>query len=250
MSERLLLKTTITYGDVDRHEVMLLSRLFKMLQDAAIDHANQFGSGTIAVAERAESWVLNRIEAAIERYPRAGELLDVETWSIGIKGFKGYREFRVRDAAGTVIVTASSLWLYISLKTKSLIRVPRELAAQFPVGRESAAFPQLEHLQLAAPSAGGATFPVTLRYSDFDVNHHVNNASYFELVQTALVQAGFSAHPRRVALKYAKEIQTGTTTAAVRVERVSGHARFSIEGNDVVYAVGEAEGEDQGPGNK
>jgi acyl-ACP thioesterase len=239
MTDKLVLSATVAYGDVDRQERMLLGRFFKVLQDAAILHANQFGAGTEVVSTRAESWVLNRIAAEIDRYPLAGETLRVETWSSGIKAFKGYRDFRVYDGANRAILRASSLWLYISLKSKSIVRVPRDLADAFLVGREPAWCPQLEKLPFASPAPSAGTVPLNLRYSDFDVNEHVNNAAYFELVQTALERAGEPAHPSRLQLKYAKEITTDVDAVEIRVEPTDTGARFSIESGDVVFAIGD-----------
>jgi acyl-ACP thioesterase len=243
MSARLTLKTTVAYGDVDRREVMLLTRVFKMLQDAAIAHANQFGAGTQGIVERAETWVLSRIVAELERYPKVGEELAVETWSTGIKGFKGYREFRVTDAQGRQLLTGSSLWIYFNLATKTITRVPKPIAERFPVGEEKPWCADLEKLPFEEPASIAALVPITLRYSDFDVNEHVNNASYFDLVQTALASSGRPVYSRRVQLKYGKAIPAGAQRVDVRVEPQDGGARFAIEGDGAVYAVGAVAGE-------
>src|SRR4051812_21466389 len=169
MTEKLVLTTTVDYGDIDRRGVMLLPRIFKLLQEAAIVHANQFDRDASASATRVvEAWVLHRIAVTIDRYPRVNETLRVETWSSGLKGFKGYRDFRVYDAASKPVISASSLWLYVSLNTKSIIRVPRDLAARFPVGHDAVAHPDLEQLSFTAPASGAPAIPVSVRYSDFD----------------------------------------------------------------------------------
>ncbi|WP_158277553.1 acyl-ACP thioesterase domain-containing protein [Opitutus sp. ER46] len=232
----------MTYGDIDRDERQLLPRVFKMLQDAAIEHANLFGTGTNAVATRAESWVLNRIVVEIARYPRPGEALKVETWSTGIKGFKGYRDFRVCDSGGRQVMTASSLWLYIRLASKSIVRVPREVADIFPIGEGVACCPELEQLPFDVPGSAATAVPVTLRYSDFDVNNHVNNAAYLDFVQTALARVGAPKRPRQVRLKYAKEIPLDADRVDVRVEQAGADAVFSVERDGVVFAVGRALG--------
>jgi medium-chain acyl-[acyl-carrier-protein] hydrolase len=240
MSEKLILNATVTYGDVDRREVMLLSRIFKLLQEAAIAHANQFGTGTQAMVTRRESWVLNRIAVAIERYPRPDEALRVETWSSGIRGFKGFRDFRVYDSREQTILSASSLWLYVSMQSKVIVRVPREVTEGFPVCAEGAWCPELEKLPFEPPTPDARTIPITLRYSDFDVNEHVNNAAYLDFVQTALALTGRSMGPRRVQLKYAKGIPAETEGIDVRIETLATMTRFSIEGGGAIFALGEA----------
>lgn len=242
MTDKLIFNTCVTYGDVDRREIMLLPRVFKLLQEVAIRHANQFGTGTDALATRAETWVLNRIAATIQRYPRVDDELRVETWSSGIRGFKGLRDFRVYDGSGAVVVVASSLWLYISVRAKAITRVPRDIADTFPVCHDPVAFPELDKLPFESPGVGAAVVPVTLRYSDFDINEHVNNAAYFDLLQSALAQSGGPAMPRTVRLKYAKAIPAEARQVDVRLEPQADGVRFSMEGDGLEYAVGAAAG--------
>ncbi len=240
MTGKLILNVTVAYGDVDRHEVMLLPRIFKMLQDAAIVHADQYGTGAEARTTSAQTWVLNRIAAAIDRYPKPGEALRVETWSTGIKGFKGYRDFRVYDSAGAVVIAASSLWLYVDAIKKSIVRVPREIATSFPIGPEPAWCAELEELPFDPPGNGSTVVPVTLRFSDFDVNEHVNNAAYLDLVQTALARSGRKAHPIRIEVKFSKAIPLPAESVMIRLESNGSTSRFGIEGGGVVFAAGSA----------
>ncbi len=243
MTDKLILPATVSYGDVDRREVMLLPRVFKLLQEAAILHANQYGTGTGAIFSRGETWMLNRIAVEIDRYPRYEEVLRLETWSSGIRGFRGYRDFRLYDAQERCLLRGSSIWLYVSLRTKAIVRVPREVVETFPVGHDLPAFPELEEAEFAAPGAEARRIALGLRFSDFDVNEHVNNAAYFDLLQTALARAGLPVEPRTIALRYAKGIPAEVDAVEVRVERMEGGdggaaARFSVEGEGVLFAVG------------
>ena len=223
MTEELILNTTVSYGDVDRDEVLLLPGVFKFLQEAAIKHADLFDAGTHAMVSRGESWVLNRMAAAIHRYPRYEEPVRVVTWSSGIRAFKGYRDFRV-FCGEEPVVSASSLWLYVNLRTKSLVRVPAEIAATFP-SRPGAIFrPDLDKLKLVPPDAGSAkTHPVSVRYSDVDGNGHVNNTAYFDYLQTAPGQGRFpSAAPKR-----GNPVSKGDSSRSGVGERVSRSAGTS-----------------------
>lgn len=240
MNRKLTLHATVPYSDVDRTEVLLLKGVFKYLQEAAIAHANLFDTGTAAIATRGETWVLNRIAVGIHRYPRYDEKLRIETWSRGIKGFKGYREFRVFDAADQPLFTGSSLWLYVSVRTKSIVRVPAELAATFPKHDDGVFCPELETLEFAAPvPEASRVVPIAIRFSDIDVNDHVNNAAYPDLLQAALARAGLPPRPQRVTIKYAKAVPAEMEQVNVRLEPQAEGARFSIEEGDTVFAVGE-----------
>ena len=245
-SQKLVLSERVSYRDVDRAEVLSLAGVFRLLQEAAIRQANQFEAGTSAMQTRGESWVLNRMSVAVYRYCRYEEELCVETWSSGIRGFKGYRDFRVYDARGNRVIAGSSLWVYVSLKTKSIVRVPREIVAAFPVHDGEIFCPDLEALEFAGPSESARETEFALRYSDVDANDHVNNAVYLDLVQSALARAGRCPRPAAARIKFSKAIPAATEAVAVRLDIVSEEPalrRFSVEDSGVVFAVGEVSGE-------
>jgi len=244
MPEKWILETVVTFGDVDRDNVLTLAGVFKLLQEAAIAHANRYDTGTDAMHTRGESWVLNRMVVEIARYPCHGEALRIETWSSGIRGFKGYRDFRVFDAAGAGVVSGSSLWIYVNVRTRSILRVPREVAVRFPVGTEGVFCPELESLDLPAPDPATARACVlSLRYSDIDANAHVNNTAYLDLLQSALAAAGHPPRPQSVRIKYGKGIAAGTPAVEVRLApaaEAAGPVRFSVAAAGEVFAQGDA----------
>lgn len=220
MAETWILESAVSFGDVDRDNVLTLRGVFQLLQEAAIEHANKYDTGTEAMLSRGESWVLNRMAVEIARYPRYAEGLRVETWSTGIRGFKGYRDFRVYDRSGSVAIAGSSLWVYVSVRTRSIIRVPREVAAQFPVGAGEVFFPDLESMELPSPDPAAAlSSTCSLRYSDFDANAHLNNTVYLDLVQSALAAAGQDPRPQRVRIKYGRGIPASVSSADVCLVR-------------------------------
>jgi len=238
MNETLNLDVTVSYWDVDRDGQLLLAGVFKFLQEAAIKHADQFDAGTRAVTTRGESWVLNRLAATIHRYPRYEEAVRVETWSSGIRGFKGYRDFRLWRG-DELLVSASSLWLYVNLAARSLVRVPAGVAAGFPSRAGPVFQADLERLRLEPPRPdAGAPIRVSVRYSDVDGNGHVNNTAYLDYVQTALVRAGLPPRPGGVELKFMKEIPPGTEAVDVHLDARDGAVAFSIGGSAEPFAVG------------
>lgn len=239
METKLTLPVTVTYGDVDRNEVLSLPGLFRLLQEGAIRHANLFDAGTRAKGTRGESWVLNRIAVSVFLHPRHEDALRVETWSSGIRGFRGYREFRVfRDEA--LVASGSSLWLYVNLKNKALMRVPQDILETFPRDDGEVFEPGLEQLATPAPGAAAAAVEVSVRYSDVDANNHVNNTAYFDFLQTALARAGFPTLVNSVRVKFAKEIPPDAERVTVRLEKQGAGVLFSVEAGGEVFALGAA----------
>ena len=238
MTEELILNSIVSYWDVDRDQVLLLPGVFKFLQEAAIKHADLFDAGTHAMVNRGESWVLNRMAALIHRYPRYEEPVRVVTWSSGIRAFKGYRDFRV-FCGEELVVSASSLWLYVNLRTKSLVRIPAEIAVTFPSGSGAVFCPDLDKLKLVPADAGTArTYPVSVRYSDVDGNGHVNNTAYFDYLQTALVKGGFPPRPQNVEIQFLKEIPPQAEAVNVWLEARGQTVAISLGSLETPFAQG------------
>jgi medium-chain acyl-[acyl-carrier-protein] hydrolase len=237
MSELFTLESAVSYWDVDRDQRLTLGGVFKLLQEAAIKHADVYGLGAKVMAAHGESWVLNRVAVAIDRYPVYEDRLKVVTWSAGIRGFRGYRELRVYRGE-ELVVTASTLWLYINLAAKTLARVPEPLAARFPTGQSPQFRADLEKRKFAPLSREAPTCAVTLRYSDFDGNAHLNNTAYVDCLQTALAKLGHPPRPREVEMQFMKEVPPTTGAVTVAVGAQEGGASFAIAGDTEVHAQG------------
>ncbi|RPJ82237.1 MAG: hypothetical protein EHM13_09240 [Acidobacteria bacterium] len=207
-----------------------------------MEHANEYDTGTGAMIARGESWVLKRMAVGVERYPGYGERLRVETWSSGISGSKGYRDFRVFAGGDEVVIRGSSLWVYVSMAARSIVPIPREVADGFPSDPEGIFCPNLEDLVLAGPRQDAAdVLTVSLRYSDFDANDHVNNAAYADVLQTGLASLGRPVRPRNIRIKYGRGIPAETTGVEVRLASLVDGAgcSFSIARGASLFAQGD-----------
>lgn len=237
MEKEFTLSTVVSYWDVDRDQRLTLGGVFKLLQEAAIKHADLFGLGAQAMAARGESWVLNRMAVAITRYPRYEEAVKVVTWSAGIRGFRGYRDLRIY-CGEELVVSASSLWLYLNLGTKTLVRVPPDRAAQFPVGEAELFRPDLDKLRFSPPAPGATGSAVSLRYSDFDGNGHLNNTAYLDCLQTALARGGFSPHPAGIEIQFMKEVAPTVEGVQIALELRGQAIAFGVSGSEELHAQG------------
>jgi len=239
VSEVFAVDRLVSFWNVDRDNLLSLRSLFAFMQEAAIRHADQCGSGARAKQERNETWVLQRMAVRVERYPRYDEALRVTTWSSGIRAFKGFRDFRVHCGREPV-ASASSVWLYLDLARKAICRVPRDVADGFPARPGEAFFPDLERLRLGPVAGGPIGRDISVRYSDVDGNGHVNNTAYFDYLQTALAAEGFPPRPRTVQVQFLREITPAVEHVRVSLERRGQEVAFGIGGGGGAFAQGAA----------
>jgi len=239
VKSRKILQHTVNYFEVDRQERITLGGWFKLLQEAAIRHADDFDCGTRAMVTRRESWMLNRIALKIFRWPKYDELVHVETWSTGIKGFRGNRDFAV-FVGEELIARCTSLWIYINLDKRSITKVPKEIAATFLTEPEEPYYPDLAQEKLKPADAVTFKVPLSLRYNDIDSNQHINSIAYINLLQTALVRAGHPPHPQEIHLQYLKEIPSETESAEVRLHPTDTETTtaFSLATGPTLHAQG------------
>lgn len=230
----------VSFSQVDLHNEVSLSGIFQYFQDIAIEHADQYNTGTKIADELGETWVLNRIAIEVLQYPKYPDQLDFSTWSTGIKSFKGFRDLRI-VANGELAVKASTLWLYINVANKSIARVPKETAASFPAGDEPAYFAELDRLRLAKPGPDAQQVEISLRYTDIDANNHINNTAFPAFVQTALHKLGENPKPKKIELQYLKEISPDLETITVFIEKQQNDTIFGIGNKDTLFAIGRCE---------
>ena len=174
-------KHVITYGEVDTHLILRLDSLFELLQYAAVMHSENVGAGTRILLERGNTWVLGKIEIEILKLPALGEKIDLITWSLGANGFVATRDFEIPKVA-----KATSIWYFIDIKRKRPLKIPQEIISKYNSLDLFPNFPDLKNKKFCFEHQDFFSCNITLRYSDFDSNGHVNNTVYFNLLQTAL----------------------------------------------------------------
>ncbi len=237
ISQEFILDGSVSYWNVDRENLLSLRSLFAFLQEAAIRHADQCGAGAHAKETRGDSWVLHRMTVAVRRYPRYEDDLRVVTWSSGIRAFKGFRDFRCY-CAGELVASGSSIWLYVNVATKTISRVPKDVAEHFPSKPEEVFAPELERWRMAPPSPDASGSEISVRYSDFDGNNHVNNTAYFDYLQTGLARSGLPPRPGRITVQFMKEILPSVERVKIILEPRPGETAFSLGDAEGLFAQG------------
>ncbi|MDY6825410.1 MAG: thioesterase [Thermodesulfobacteriota bacterium] len=229
-----------------------LDSFVRILQDAAISHVHSAalsplsdktlrgGPNTpnVLIAE-GYAWILNKLAVEIRHRPVYGELVTVRTWHRGRKGFKSFREYEVICNGEQVAVAASS-WLYLDLNRRRVVRVPEATDDLYGIEPEFALDWDIEAWKPNKKLMPDFEIAITTRRSDYDMLEHVNNAVYFDYLDTLVERAtGGGGAIKRVAIQYNKEIGRHVTglNAGLSIGNAAGRA-FVIQGADGVYACG------------
>jgi acyl-ACP thioesterase len=151
-----------------------------LILQGATRHAAERGFGYDSIHESNAAWVLSRLSIQMDEYPSYDGELTVETWVEGVERFFTQRCFRFINKDNQTIGYARSIWAAIDLVTRRPVNIPEwrpDLANYIAADKECpieklAKIPSVEGEE---PSIG-----YTVRYSDIDINHHMNSVKYME----------------------------------------------------------------------
>jgi len=150
-----------------------LSRAFL---EAAWNHAEHLGVGHSELARQQKLWVLGRLLLQIDGWPRWGDAVQIRTWPRGINGAFALRDFEIFDENETRLVAGSSSWLVLDASTHRPLRI-NKLLQNLPTPLTRTALGR-EPSKLGPLTTPTHSVTREVRYSDVDVNRHVNSARY------------------------------------------------------------------------
>jgi medium-chain acyl-[acyl-carrier-protein] hydrolase len=164
--------------------------LCQFLEEAAVAHAALIGVAVEELIENGIAWVLSRLHLEMGRWPAADEEIVIETWPEAASRLFTERRFEVLDSSKRRIGTVSTLWLVLDLERRRPVRLPPQVLDRLhehELGSEPRKFGDL-----VAPNPIQHELGFTVRRSDLDLAHHVNNTSYVEWAVEAVPDAAWS----------------------------------------------------------
>jgi acyl-ACP thioesterase len=159
-----------------------ISVVSNFILQAATIHASERGFGFEQIAKDNVAWVLSRFSIEMTEYPERDQNFTVETWVENVARFFTQRCFRFLNHEGKVIGYARTIWAAIDMQTRRPVDIPawRPDLADYIVEEKECpivAMPKLPAVEGVEPSIGYA-----VRYSDMDINKHMNSVKYIEHV--------------------------------------------------------------------
>ena len=142
-------------------------------------HASERGFGIAEINENHYTWVLSRLAIELEDMPRQYEDFSINTWIENVYRLFTDRNFELRDKNGKTIGYARSVWAMISMETRKpadLISLHGNNLGQYVSDREC----PIDKPGRIKVSVDTPVEEYQTRYSDIDINGHVNSIKYIE----------------------------------------------------------------------
>ncbi len=189
---------------VDQFGRLKASRLLAYLQDVAGDHSAILGTDQKALTDKNLFWAVIRHRVQIARLPQSGEKLRIETWPMPTTRTAYPRSTIAYDEAGNECFRSISLWILMDASSRAMV-LPGKSGVE--VGG------LLRGCELCAPSSilpkeMGSLQERIVRYTDLDINGHMNNCRYLDWVEDLLPSTFHAQHEiREFTLCYMSEVR-------------------------------------------
>ena len=170
--------------DVDGNGFCKASSLLGHIQEAAAQAAERGGFGRDMTLNGYRAfWMLTRVWYRLRRPLGWEEPLTIRTWHRGDKGATMYRDYDL-FVRGEQVGECVSAWVLASLDSRQLIRLGTVRELDGTSGGALCKAKKLSKLRL--PQDMAQADRRKLRYSDTDLNGHVNNTRYADFACDAL----------------------------------------------------------------
>ena len=180
---------TVKPLQVDFQRNMSMIHLCDVILDCAARDASDLGFGIQHVLTSNLAWVLTRLSIKVEKYGRLFDVLNIETWVDSVNQSYSIRKFNIYNQENKIIASASTSWMQIDIST----RRPHPLDDQLFLhvikkDKECLTGPPLK---VEPFDHTNTPFSFQVKYSDLDIQDHVNSGKYIEWLMDEIPRQKF-----------------------------------------------------------
>ena len=122
-------------------------------------------------------WIVYSWDIKLDEEIKAGDKIEIATFSVGMKKFYAYRNFTIKKE-GRIIGLAYCVFLLFDLKKLRPIKVPKSLEEAYQSEEAIYLGENLEYSEDFEKEE-----KIYIRKNDLDGNYHVNNAAYMDIIR-------------------------------------------------------------------
>lgn len=169
----------------NEHKARLTS-LLSYFEESAWRHAQNLGFGFYDAASNRNAWVLSRLRIDIFNYPKWGDDFTINTWPLGVDRLFALRTANFINNDNQIFASLTSSWLIIDIVSRRpQIPAHSPLLREMVFSEEQNNIPWPEKLKPMEEYVKILNY--TTRYSDLDINGHINNTRYVEWICNAMM---------------------------------------------------------------
>lgn len=198
-----------------------LPLMSSFILQVATKHAEERGFGYSSMTAQKKAWVLSRLVIEMFEYPKNDDPIQVRTWVADVNKLFTERCVSFETSEGKQIGFARTIWAAIDMETRrptnvlelgDLLKYKTDNPLPIDGTRK---IPQIKDLEPVGK--------FTVRYSDIDINGHLNSMKYIEhFVDMFDMDMFRHRNIRRFEINYTNEAHFGTPLRLYRKEESEG----------------------------
>lgn len=196
----------VTYHDTNANEIVGISRIFKYLQEVATSQMREQRPSYNELLSQGKAFILSGIRVNIYDTLCAYENIEVSSWACPSRGFTFPRSYSI-SRNGEVVCEANSSWALVDTRDKRLLRSTEVDLSNFYTD-EPIALENPIRFRIPSELELSLVCEYTVRYTDTDVNGHMNNTNYPDMLFNALPNPEKKT-VKSIALSYLNEAKCG-----------------------------------------
>ena len=204
---------------------------------AASAHAAGRGFGYDDMTERHTAWVLSRLALEVTEYPKNAQSITVYTWVDEVGRLFTSRCFELADGEGKTFGFARSIWAAIDLESRRPTLLDVEGLSIYISDRICPIEKPGKILPVENKTEG---VPYMVKYSDLDINGHLNSIKYMEhLLDLFDINMFREKEVNRFEIAYQAEGKYGMMLGLYSIETIPGKYDMAIyhEGKAICRAA-------------
>lgn len=219
-------KHSIASYMVDGKRMLTTTLMFNLLQEVAVNHANELGVGWDYLHQFNQFWALSRMDVEILRMPEWLEEVNIITWPKKNNYLVQPRDYQIKTLDDEVLVRSTSNWVILDGEGK-----PHQLSAYenhlgTVEGLHALEMPATR-LRTGVPCENAVFKPVV--YSNIDMNRHANNSAYVTWVMDSFDNEFHDQHILAfLSINYLQQTRADDRYAVVKQETAPNDYLCSI----------------------
>jgi len=169
---------TIRAYDIDSNKQATPLSLIKIMHESAMQNVIRIGISVWDLEPRHLTWILTNQYVSIKRLPILGEEITIVTYPSGFEKVFTYRDYKIFDKSGNLIISSSTTWLLMDTKERKMTRIPADiLTLRNDLPAPEICLPRCDFkIKTFNDFDTQQTFQVG--WHDLDFNNHANNVQY------------------------------------------------------------------------
>lgn len=217
-------------NEADIHHRASVFAMGNYLQEMARAHAQELGWGIDLLREKGQFWVSTRLLIEIDEAPEPGDTIHVQTWPKGTDRLFALRDFLI-SSRNRVIARATSSWALLGLPHRRPVSL--DAMSELMFARKDIHAVERIPDKLPSPSGQVEQFKHDVRYSELDLNGHVNNTRYINwMLDTLPIDFHRDYAVREVQCNYLAEVFPDQTLHILREQQDETSYLFEVQNPD------------------